>query len=84
MQELLLAELKSTRGETIKLIALMHKLINMLIALFLLTIITYSVTIGVIVISNNHAETEKVRIYFETDYDYGTITQSTDVKVGDD
>jgi len=84
MQELLLAELKNARGETLKLIALMYKLIKMLIALFFITIITCSITIGIIVISNNHAETEKVRIYFETDYDYGTITQSTDVKVGDD
>lgn len=57
-----------------------------LIALLSSVVITICLSLTLILMNNAQCakEVEQTRLYFETDYDYGTITQTTDVEIKGD
>lgn len=59
------------------------KLMTLIAVVFALLIVAFGVTTSIICVSYNNATVEMTRLYFETDYDYGDITQSTDVQIGE-
>lgn len=57
-----------------------------LIALLSSVVITICLSLTLVITNNAQCakEVEQTRLYFETDYDYGTITQTTDVEIKGD
>ena len=59
------------------------KLMTLIAILFIATILSFSIAITAICISNNRAMVERTRLYFQTDYDYGEINNTTDVNISE-